>query len=169
MALKMYKNIPIIQIINNAIQIAIKRWSVWTYFVWKIWIFDFCRKNWICWNICLHFGCVLYYKLLCLMRLSDSVSFSVYMKIFWRYFWTFLENMSQKCEQFSYELLFCDCLGFGVLNGPPPPPSPASMSKFPSGWKRLKTIVLNDFLWFYKKLKNCINIVLQWYQNDYVV
>ena len=37
------------------------------------------EKVWNCWNELLYLWCVLYYKLLFLMRLSYSVSFSVYM------------------------------------------------------------------------------------------
>ena len=33
-------------------------------------------------EMCLYYWCVLYYELLFLMRLSDSVSFSVYRNIF---------------------------------------------------------------------------------------
>ena len=47
-------------------------------------------------NIFVYFWCVLYYELLFLMRVSDAVSFSVYMKILLRYFMIFL--MLQKCD-----------------------------------------------------------------------
>ena len=51
-----------------------------------------------------NFG-VLYYKLLFLMRLSDSGSFSVYMNISKKCFSYFLKTV-QKCEQLSYEMFF---------------------------------------------------------------
>ena len=52
---------------------------------------------------------------------------------------------------------------FGVLNGPPPPPSPASMSKFPSGGNKYgNKCFFDDLLWFLlKQLKKWI-IVLRW-------
>ena len=47
-------------------------------------------------NVFLYFWCVLYYKLLCLMRLSDSVSFSVYMNIYLKMFlYIFLKNVPE--------------------------------------------------------------------------
>ena len=48
----------------------------------KVWFFEKC---WFWGNELVYVGCVLYYELLFLIRLSDSVSFSVYMKIFSRY------------------------------------------------------------------------------------
>ena len=61
-------------------------------------------------------------------------------------------KMSQKCEQFSYEL-FLRCLGIlEVLNGPPPPsPSPASMSKFPFGRKIRKKISVYGMIMIFMK------------------
>ena len=53
-------------------------------------VFEIFRIFWIVGNDVLYFWCVLYYKLLLFMRLSDSVSFSVYMNIFQRCFSTFL-------------------------------------------------------------------------------
>ena len=57
-------------------------------------------------------------------------------------FFSIFRKMSQKCEQFSYEgffiIFFLDFGGYLVLNGPPPSPSPASMSKFPSRGKNMK-------------------------------
>ena len=70
------------------------------------------------WNLFLYFGCVLYYKLLVLMRLSDSLSFSVYMKIF-SFFLNFL--ISQKCEHFSYERFFEFLGNFGCPKWSPHP------------------------------------------------
>ena len=61
------------------------------------------RKMWVFGNVCLYFWCSLYYKLLFLMRLSDSVSFSVYEHI--SFHLHFLKNV-QKCEYFSYNLFF---------------------------------------------------------------
>ena len=46
------------------------------------------------------------------MRLSDSLSFSVYMNIFLKM--SIFRKMSQKCEQFSYDFFVCD---FGGLGG----------------------------------------------------
>ena len=54
-------------------------------------------------NVLLYCWCVLYYKLRVLMRLSDALSFSVYMNIFPE-FYLFFENV-QKCEQLSYDFL----------------------------------------------------------------
>ena len=57
-----------------------------------------------------------------------------------QHFW----KMSQKCEQFSYEILFCYFLRllrtFSPKWSPTQPPSPslASMPKFPSRRKRMK-------------------------------
>ena len=54
--------------------------------------------------------------------------------------------MSQKCEQFSYELFCCDLLRSGGNFGPkwsPQTPSLASMSKFPYRGKNIKNIVFN--------------------------
>ena len=66
--------------------------------------------------------------------------------------------------------ILCVCWWFfgiwGVLNGPPPlpPPSPASMSKFPSGEEKYKiNVCLSIFYDFYKKkLKKCTKMVLKW-------
>ena len=52
----------------------------------KIWIFKMFEKYG---NVCLSCWCVLYYKLLFLMRLSDSVSFAVYMNMFKDVFYIF--------------------------------------------------------------------------------
>ena len=40
------------------------------------------------------------------MRVSDSVSLSVYMSIFKRVFTFLSKNKKKKCEHFSYELFF---------------------------------------------------------------
>ena len=119
--------------------------------------FLFFRSFWICWNVVSCFRCVLYYKLLFLMCLSDSVYFSVYMKMFWRYVWTFLWKMSQKCEQFSYEIFWGIFVGFGgVLNGPlpPPPPQRQCQSSLPGGKNMKNHICLLVFLIFMKKIEN---------------
>ena len=54
--------------------------------------FENIRTFWICWKCVFYFGCVLSYKLLFSMRLSDSVSFSVYMNMFKKYACTFFEK-----------------------------------------------------------------------------
>ena len=57
----------------------------------------------------MYFWCDLYYKLLFLMGLSDSMSFSVYRNILIILFCVFdilWTKMSQKFEQFSYEICF---------------------------------------------------------------
>ena len=59
----------------------------------------------------------------------------------------------ENCEQFAYELLFfviiCDF-------GPSPTPSPASMSKFPSGGKQYRNKYLfNDCLRCLGILEDC--------------
>ena len=58
------------------------------------------------------------------MCLSDSVSFFRMYEDILKILFDLFGKMSQKCEQFSYELFF-DCLWFlgiflWVLNGPPP-------------------------------------------------
>ena len=71
------------------------------------------------------FWSVLCYKWLCLMRLSDSVSFSVYTKIFWRYFDIFIEKCPRSVNNVRTNFLFLRFRGIsGVLNGPPPHPHP---------------------------------------------
>ena len=104
--------------------------------------------------------CNLYYKLLFLMRLSDAVSFSVYMNIFQTYLCYTCGKMTQKCEQFSHELFFCDFGRFVVLNAPhhSPTPSPASMSKFPPGEKILKknVFVCDLFVIFVNKIEKMV-------------
>ena len=81
------------------------------------------------------------------MRLSDSVSLSVYMKILKKRCLYIFGKTFYKWDQFSYELCVCDLGGLGgVLNGPPPTPSPASMSKFPSGGKNMENNVFVFFL-----------------------
>ena len=94
---KVYQqNIQNIQSINNAIHISINK----TVIIWNLFferygfpklsdIFDF----WKC--ICL-FWCGVYYKLLFLMCVSDSVSFSVEIVCH------FIENV-KKCEKQSYD------------------------------------------------------------------
>ena len=62
------------------------------------------------------FLCVLYYTFRFLMRLSHSVYLSVYRKIIKDVFLHFLK-MSQKCEQFSYEIVCCVFLCFFEILG----------------------------------------------------
>ena len=91
-----------------------------------IYIYIYKKTWWHCWF-------VPYYIFLFLMRLSDLLWLSANMNIFQIHLFDMFDmfgNMSQKCEQFSYELLclvilFCFFLFFweGVLNGPPPIPS----------------------------------------------
>ena len=94
------------------------------------------------------------------MRLSDCVSFYVYMKIFQKVFFDFVGKLSQKCEQIPYELFFYDFLWVGGILGPKCPPTPlpspssASMSKFASGGKIWKQFLLMIFCKFYEKMKN---------------
>ena len=123
------------------------------------------------WNVFLYCWCVLYYKLLFLMRLSDSLSFSVYMNIFQRYFRTFFEHFMNKCLRsvnnsrtkdslwfFRFGRIFKDL--WGPIWSPPPPPSPASMSKSPPGGKKYGKKHLVRTLWFlWKNWK----MVLKWY------
>ena len=78
------------------------------------------------------------------MCLSGSVSFSVYRKIFLKICCDIFRKMFQKCEHFSYELLFAICW--------PPIPIPGVNVKVPfPGWSILWT---NVFIDFYEKLKN---------------
>ena len=75
---------------------------------WCVWQTSFSRikHNRIFWKTLLNCWCVLYYKLLFWMRVSGSVSFSVYMKIFKKCCLTCFWKMSQKFEQFSYGIFF---------------------------------------------------------------
>ena len=57
-----------------------------------------------------HVWCVLYNKSLCLISCSDSLYFIVYRNIVKKYVsgnFEMFQKMSQKCQQFSYEI----CLG----------------------------------------------------------
>ena len=91
-----------------------------------------------------------------------SVIFCIYedtLKIFFNIF----RKMSQKCEHISYELFVCDFLWFLGL----PPPSPASMSKFPSRGKQYgKNVLLLNFMIFMEQIQKTKET---WYWNDYVV
>ena len=131
--------------IDNTIQIIIKRWSFRIYDFWKYGflrfsnifeIFGFLKRYfWV-------FGvfCIIY---IFFMRLSYSVWFSVYMKTFlsFKIFLNiFLKNVPGMWTIFVWTFCFCDFLRFEEnFWGPKwslhPSPSPASMSKFPSGGK----------------------------------
>ena len=89
------------------------------------------------------------------MRLSDSVTFSVYRKILLQMILNIFGKMSQKCEQFSYEGFFGISVNFRDFCGPKwSPPSPASMSKFPSGGKKVwNKCFFNDS---YEHLENMV-------------
>ena len=118
-------------------------------------------------NVFLYFWSALYYKLLILMRLSNSVYFSVYMNIFQRYVFTIFEKCPEVWTIFV-RTIFWDVFCFGgiggVLNGPPTPThththtSPASMSKFPSGGNNYgKWWFCNDVLCFlWQKIKKML-------------
>ena len=90
----------------------------------KVYLFIRSKKSerfdhfWICLNIFLYCWCLLYYTLLFLMRLSDWVSFSVYMEIFERFFFRSFKKCPRSVNN-SRTNCFCDFLGFGVLNAPP--------------------------------------------------
>ena len=72
------------------------------------------------WNILLYIWCVLYYKLLFLLRLSGSVSFSVYKDIL-KMLFTFFEKCPEVWTIFV-RTLFLSFFGiYGILNGPPTP------------------------------------------------
>ena len=80
------------------------------------------------------------------MRLSHWVSF------------LYGGEMSQKCEQFSYELLFvicCGCWDYGPKLSPPRPPIPGVKVKIPSGGNKYGTNVC--FYWFLWSLWNKLN------------
>ena len=74
------------------------------------------RTNWDCSKVFWCVWCKLYYKLIFWIWYSDSVSLSVYMKLNKCDF--LKKQMSQKCEQFSYEISLGICLGFLFRNGP---------------------------------------------------
>ena len=87
------------------------------------------------------------------MRLSDSLSSSVYMNMFSKYLLRSFEifrKMSQKCEQFSYDLFFCDFGGIGVgFVGSwmaPPHPIPGVNVKVP--FRKKKYVKQNVFYIF---------------------
>ena len=131
----------------------------------SFWIF------WICWNLFVYSWCVLYYNLLFLMRSSDSVSFSLYMKIFKRYCWTFFEKCPRSANNFVRNLF---CFGgelgeiWGVLSGPPIPQSQRQcQSSLPGETNMEKTCFLMNVYCFYKKNNEKLN--KKWYWNDYVV
>ena len=65
----------------------------------------------------------------------------------------FLKNV-QTCEQFSYELLFCEFLWFCVICCPPS--HPRRQSRFPSG------IFFYDSLWLLWKRLNNWKMILKW-------
>ena len=96
--------------------------------------------------------CIIIYYFLCIHRILCH----------FLYIWTYFKDAFQhclknvqKCEQFSYQISFCDFVI--CCPTPHPPPSPASMSKFPSGggkiWKNMFLMIFCDF--DETKLKKC--------------
>ena len=83
------------------------------------------KKNelWMFGNMVLYSWFVLYYKLIFLMRLSDSVSFSVYMKILQIIFLIF--QMSRSVNNFRE---YCVFVFFGICSPPIPIPGVSSGS-----------------------------------------
>ena len=102
-------------------------------------------------NIFWHFWSGLCYRLLFLMRLSDSVYFFVQMKIFCFFSDFIFWKMSQKCEQYSYDLFVIFGDFFGFMGSPHPHPRRQCQSSLP-GERMWKIIVFWWFLW--KELEN---------------
>ena len=98
------------------------------------------------------------------MRVSDSVSFSfIYEDTY------IILEMSRSVNNSRTNCFVCDlfrCLGFLVLNGPPPPsPSPASMSKFPSGGNKYgNKCLFSDFLDSFMILNDLGEVFLVFYK-----
>ena len=89
------------------------------------------------------------------MRLSDYVSFSVYMKIFLKL--TFFATCPEVWIIFVRTIVFAICIILGVLNGPSPTPTPIPgvNVKVPSRGGNVETNSFWCFFYdFYEKLKN---------------
>ena len=114
------------------------------------------RKCWMLVNVVFCMFGVLNCKLLFLMRLSDSVSFSVYTNIILRCFYI-CWKMSRSLNKCLYELFY---LWLFVISCPPPIPSPASRSKFPSrGEKKHVLSFIYFFYDVYAKSKKCTKMI----------
>ena len=117
-------------------------------------IFDNFRTFWIFGNVFVYFWCVLYLSFSFVMRLSDSVSFSVYMNIFKRYCSTVLEKMSRSVNKFRtkyYFVIFCDLCDYLVPS--PPIPIPGVNVKVPFQEKNIEEICFLVFLIIFMKMK----------------
>ena len=99
----------------------------------RLFVFRFCFDMFgFVGHVLLYFLCALYYKLLFLVRLSDSLSISVYRYILICF--DILEKCPRSVNNFCTKYLFVIWWDLGGPKwSPPPPPSPASMSRFPSG------------------------------------
>ena len=124
----------------------------------------FVLTGWMFLEWVLYCGCVLYYKLLCLMRLSDFCRFLyIWTFLFKDTFQHFLKNVPKVWTIFvrTISLWFLKISFWGggllVLNGPPPQ-SRVSMSKFPSEGKIRKNCFGIFFIIFMKSLK----MVIKW-------
>ena len=123
-------------------------------------IFDFFkyfRSFEIVVNAFYYYWCVLYYKLLFLMRISDSVSFSVYMNIFWWCVSTCLEKCPEVWTHFV-RTVFGECFCDFCLICCPPHPHPWRQSKFPTRGKIEKTCVCL----FLKNRKMTLKLSRRW-------
>ena len=144
-------------------------YTIWIMEIWYIVklenILQVCSKmfDWggIVWNVFLYFWCVLYYKLLFWMRLSEFVYFlyiGTYFKCIFDICWT---NVPEVWTIFV-RTIFLRLFGiFGVLNGPPPTPIPIPgvNVKLPFRGKEIRKIIVflrfNDFCDFF--WKNVLN------------
>ena len=106
--------------------------------------------------------CIISYYFWCVYRIRCRFLY------IWTYFKDmfehFLNNGPEVWTIFVRNILFGDCLGFWVLNGPPrhhhTPPSPASMSKFPSVGKHMENnVFLMNFCDCYEKNWKCTKII----------
>ena len=114
----------------------------------KTWFFQYFRTFWDFRKCILVLLVCLYYKFIFLMRLSDSVSFSVYMTICYKIVWTNVVKMFQKCEQYSYELSFVFVCGFGVNFGSPkwsPHPHPRRQCQRSLPGEKYRIYLFSDF------------------------
>ena len=108
------------------------------------------------------------------MRLSDSVSFSVYRKIFKRYFSTFWEKCPRSVNNFRTNYFFVNFQIFGDFRDPkwsPTPPIPGVNVKVPfwgkkygNKWYLFFFCDLYELFYYFKKW----NFVLKFIFNDRV-
>ena len=117
---------------QNVFALLIILFCFWKCLICCWWCFHLSFSKCMC--VCL--VCFVYHKLLFLMRWSDSLSFSVYMKIFWRCFSTFLENVPEVRTIFVRNI-FGDIWGiWGDLFGPKWFPTHPPTHPHPQPWRQ---------------------------------